>query len=130
MRMSTFDRRLVALFALCGLLAGAVLPAWAHAVRAQRGSALPVEICTSDGLRLVSAEARAAGELPAPAGAVDHLKHCPFCAHTMGAPGMPPAPLAWTASPARLDPRALFLHAQRTLHPWRLAQPRAPPPFS
>lgn len=130
MRMSTFYRRLVALFALCGLLAGAVLPAWAHAVMAQRGVALPVEICTSDGLRLVSEEARAASESPAPASAVDHFKHCPFCAHTVGAPGMPPAPLAWTVTPARLDTPALFLHAQRTLYPWQLAQPRAPPPFS
>jgi hypothetical protein len=130
MQMSVFHQRLIALLALCGLLAGAVLPAWAHAFIAQRGMALPVEICTTDGLRLLSATAPASDMSSAPAGAVDHLKHCPFCAHTMGAPGMPPAPLAWTASPARLDPPALFLHAQRTLHPWRLAQPRAPPPFS
>jgi hypothetical protein len=130
MRMSILHRRLIALLALCGLLDGAVLPAWAHAFTAQRGVALPVEICTADGVRLLSAAAPASDESPAPASAVDHLKHCPFCAHTMGALAMPPLPLAWTATPLRLDPPALFLHAPRTLYPWRLAQPRAPPTFS
>lgn len=61
--------------------------------------------------------------------APDHLfKHCPYCAlHVdMDVPAMAllqvPAMDAWAA----LLPAA-FLHAPRTQHAWRSAQPRAPP---
>jgi hypothetical protein len=127
---STLHRRLIALLALCSLLGGAVLPAWAHALTVKRGALLSIEVCTAEGLRVIAPDVSAPGDAPVSGTAADHLKHCPFCAHTMGAPGMPPSPLAWTATPLRLDPPALFLHAPRTLYPWQLAQPRAPPPFS
>lgn len=115
---------------MCSLLTGAVLPAWAHALTVKRGTLLSVDVCTAEGLRVIAPDVRAPGDAPVSGTDADHLKHCPFCAHAMGAPGMPSPPLGWSVSPIRLDPFAPFLHAQRTLYPWRLAQPRAPPLFS
>ena len=96
---STLHRRLIALLALCSLLGGAVLPAWAHALTVKRGALLSIEVCTAEGLRVIAPDVSAPGDAPVSGTAADHLKHCPFCAHTMGAPGMPPSPLAWTATP-------------------------------
>lgn len=115
---------LVAVFAL------ALLPtlsrAWGLGAEPVAAHAM-VEVCTTDGLRMVpTAEGQAAPHTPA-----HHADAFERCAHCVlgGAPlAVPPAMPAWQVS----DPRshalpALFLQAPHTLHAWAAAQPRAPP---
>ena len=89
-----------------------------------------VEVCTTDGLRMVpNADGQASTDTSA-----HHADAFERCAHCVlgGAPlAVPPAMPAWQVS----DPRAhalpaLFLQAPHTLHVWAAAQPRAPPSHS
>ncbi|CAD5371847.1 conserved exported hypothetical protein [Rubrivivax sp. A210] len=78
-------------------------------------------------------QAQAAAETPpssAPTSAhhgAGHLEHCPFCALSFAAVGLPPAPPAVVLPLAGAALPALFLQAPRTLFAWRSAQPRGPP---
>ncbi len=113
------------------MLALALLPSLSHAL-AGRDSRW-AEVCTPQGTRLVAVDAaeRSGGSGGTPMQAQAHLEHCPYCALSAPALGLPPA------VPAVLPPQALaqavpalFLHAPRTLFAWRSAQPRGPPVLS
>lgn len=120
-------RRPIAWLALCALLAWALLPTLSHAFAPAGGKTVWSEVCTPQGMRLVAIDA-AGGETPAPVSTAGHLEHCPYCAPTFGALGLPPALLSLALPPpAALGPPPLFLHAPRTLFAWTAAQPRAPP---
>jgi hypothetical protein len=123
--------------ALVAILVMALLPTLSHArAHAQgQGAGGWAEVCTPQGPKRIAVDANGkladtvidTAEDSANADAV-HLQHCPLCALSLDAPVLPPAapaalPLALTsdASPAA------FLHAPRTLHAWRSAQPRGPP---
>ncbi len=131
--MHKFRRRLraftwTALIAAFGL---ALVPTLSHALAfAQAGKNALVEICTPQGMQLVSA-AEAALDDNSPLVDTSHLEHCPYCAQGAGALGVPTEPLTAQFAPmVGAEPPALFLHAPRTLFAWAVAQPRGPPSFS
>jgi hypothetical protein len=116
--------------AIFAMLALALLPAVSHALAASRGAAGDIEVCTPQGVRLVS-DADAGSGPVAPAALDIHLEHCPLCslcAHALGMPPAPPSALPLALAAAEAPPR--FLQAPRTPFAWRSAQPRAPPSHS
>ena len=120
--------RLPLWLALVAMLALALLPTVSHALAFARGGAAWAEVCTPQGMRLVSVDAAQAVDTGAPVQAAGHLEHCPFCALGADLPALPPAPAAALPLPlGSAEPPALFLHAPRTLFAWRSAQPRGPP---
>ena len=89
------------------------------------------EVCTPQGMRAVSLAADSGVDEPSPARADAALEHCPYCATSAVALGMPPAAITVSRLPALgAELPALFLQAPHTLHAWRSAQPRAPPVLS
>ncbi len=123
-------RRRIAWLALFAMLAAALLPTVAHALATARSEGRWAEICTPQGMRLVSvdADAGAGASAPIPVSAAAHLEHCAYCATSVGSLGMPPAPLAVARLPvAGAALPALFLQAPPALPTWHRAQPRAPP---
>lgn len=113
------------------MLAMAVLPTLSHALAAARGDSRWAEICTPQGMRVVAVSGESGAPAPDPASAAAHLEHCAYCAQSVGALGMPPAPVGVVPLPlAGAELPALFLPAPHTQHAWRSAQPRAPPAFS
>ena len=123
--------RLPLWLALAAMLALALLPTLSHALAFARGGAAWAEVCTPQGMRLVSVDTAQAADTGTPVQAAGHLEHCPLCALGADLPALPPAPPAALLLPlgAAAMP-ALFLHAPRTLFAWRSAQPRGPPSFS
>jgi hypothetical protein len=119
--------RRFAWIALIAALALALVPTLSHALAAQQGQASWAEVCTSQGLKAVAADAGdAQGE---PAGAVvAHLDHCQLCILGAHLPGVPtgPAALPMQASLTHAMP-ARLLEAARTPHAWAHAPARAPP---
>ena len=122
--------------ALVAIWALALLPTLSHArAHAQeQGAGGWAEVCTQQGPKRVAVDAD--GRLvdtvidTAATGAA-HLQHCPLCALSFDAPLLPTAaPAALSLAIASAAPPAAFLHAPRTLHAWRSAQPRGPPAFS
>jgi hypothetical protein len=112
---------------LVALVLATLAPGIAHALRHERGQALPwQEICTATGaMRNV-----VVGDDGAPAQA-HAFEHCLTCLLHHGASAPPSAPLALPAAPTVVEAvPALFLHAPRPLFAWRSAQPRAPPALS
>ena len=116
--------------ALVAALALALLPTVSHALVASRGHGALVEVCTTQSERVV-ALGEAADDHGVPVSAGLHLEHCPLCAASATALGLPPSALTLhrvtvcvAAQPER------FLHAPETPFAWRSAQPRAPPVFS
>ena len=117
-------RRLTAWIALVAMLAFALVPTLSRAMAFGNGSSTWAEICTPQGMKLVSAVD--GDESPAQAGG--HLDHCALCG--LATDGAAPLPAVNASLPLPLGsaevPR-LFLQAATTLHAWRSAQPRAPP---
>jgi hypothetical protein len=115
--------------ALVAALALALLPTLSHAVAHARGGSAWAEVCTAQGARLVAVvDAEGGDGAAAPLQGMIHLEHCPFCALSAGAVGLPPAQPAPLALPLGSDaPPARFLSAPRTLFAWAAAQPRGPP---
>jgi hypothetical protein len=124
--------------ALVAILALAFLPtlsqAWAYTQG--QGDGGWAEVCTPQGPQriAVDADGRLADTvIDADAGMPggQHLQHCPLCALSVDVPLLPPAALATVPLAVASDaPPAAFLHAPRTLHAWRRAQPRGPPALS
>jgi Protein of unknown function (DUF2946) len=123
--------------ALVAILALALLPTLSHALAFVQGGSNWAEICTPQGAKRIALaddgsaltttdineDSRALGAM--------HLQHCPLCALSTDAPVLPPAaPAALPLAITSASPPAAFLHAPHTLHAWRSAQPRGPPPFS
>jgi hypothetical protein len=116
--------------ALASVLLMSLLPTLSRLASPTRASEW-VELCRGSStvwVNLADAASKSDGKPSAPA-SPDHLfKHCPYCSiHVdMTAPGTPalhvPLMSAWQAFLP-----AAFLQALRTLHVWRVAQPRAPP---
>lgn len=116
--------------AIFAMLALALLPAVSHALALARGDADRVEVCTPQGVRLVS-DTDAGGRSDVPATLDVHLEHCPYCSSSGAALGMPPADTSVDLLPLRaVELPTRFLSAPRTPFAWRSAQPRAPPAHS
>ena len=117
--------------ALVAMLALALLPTVSHALAFARGGSAWAEVCTPQGMRLVSVDASQAVDTGAPVQSAGHLEQCPLCALGADLPALPPAlPDALPLPLGAAEMPALFLHAPRTLFAWRSAQPRGPPSFS
>lgn len=109
---------------LVALVLATLAPGIAHALRHERGQAVPwQEICTATGaMRVVAVDDNGA---PAQAHA---FEQCLTCLLHHGASAPPPA---WAAlslvEPASAVEKSLLLSAPRLPFAWRAAQPRAPP---
>lgn len=126
-------RPATAWIAILALLAMAMLPTFTQAVTHLRGDSTNwVEVCTPQGMRLVSLNGMAGGEdaptEQAPLQAAAHLEHCALCTLLQPLPALPAAdvPSLVPALAAHALPW-LFLHAPHKLHAWRSTQPRGPP---
>jgi hypothetical protein len=135
--MHTLRRRQPALawIVVLALLAMALLPTLTHALTHLRDDRITwVEVCTPQGMRLVSLASMAHGDQaptePLPLQAAAHLEHCALCTLSQPLPALPAAdgPTIGPRPTAHALPRP-FLHALQTLHAWRSAQPRGPPYF-
>lgn len=118
--------------ALIAALAMACLPTLVRALAASSDAPRWVQLCTSQGMRLVALDMDADPSAPASqAPATGALDHCPGCLQHAPALGMPPAAFDIARLAARgAEPPLLFLHGPRTLHAWRSAHPRGPPILS
>jgi hypothetical protein len=135
-----FQHRCLSWIALAAILALALLPTLSHALAHARGQGAGgwAEVCTAQGPQRVAVDADGKladtvidGPTDAATPDADHLQHCPLCAIGSDTPPLPPA--ATLAPALRLSGirvPAAFLHAPRTAHIWRSAQPRGPPAFS
>ncbi|MEI6028172.1 MAG: DUF2946 domain-containing protein [Betaproteobacteria bacterium] len=130
--MSRFAQRPFVWLALMAMLALAVLPSVSHALAfARGGSSAWAEVCTPQGMRMVAVDAGRQTDSGAPMQAAAMLEHCALCALGGGAPALPASETAALRllTGSHILPW-LFLHAPRTLHAWRSAQPRGPPSVS
>ena len=111
------------------MLAFALVPTLSRALAfAAGGGSAWAEVCTPQGMKLVSTAAAGADADGAPAQALP-LDHCSFCSLAGAGLAPPPAAPPLVSLPLRgAAPPPLFLHAPRTLHARASAQPRAPPP--
>jgi hypothetical protein len=113
----------IALLAVFGL---ALAPTISHAVAHSKGATPWTEICTPQGIKLVSLSGE---ELPADATLSQHsLEHCALCG-LAATPAAPPAAPEGVVLHNGLSQAApdLFWHAPRPLFAWASAHPRAPP---
>jgi len=109
---------------LVALVLATLAPGIAHALRHERGQAVPwQEICTATGaMRVIAVDDNGA---PAQAHA---FEQCLTCLLHHGASAPPPVwPALALVEPALAAEPPLFLRAPRTPYAWRAAQPRAPP---
>jgi hypothetical protein len=123
-------RRLTAWLALVAMLAFALVPTVSRAMAFAGGNSNWAEVCTPQGVKLVSTGDAFAGEAdretaPRPAA---HTDACSFC--SMLGDGTAPLPAAPTATPLPLagaEPPRLLLQATAPQPAWRSAPARAPP---
>jgi hypothetical protein len=83
-----------------------------------------MEVCTALGMKTVA--------WSDPAKPHKGMDHCGYCMVHAGTPGLPPPPMtAMLASSVGRDAwPPLYYRSSRSLFPWALAQPRAPPSLS
>lgn len=133
-------RRITAWLAIVAMLAFALVPTLSRALAFAGGSGQWAEVCTPQGVKLVSlatvatdtTDAGAAaddGSAPATALPLDHCAYCTLSGDG-GATPLPSATPVLGLPLASAEPPALFLQAGHTLHAWCSAQPRAPPALS
>jgi hypothetical protein len=120
---------LTAWIALVAMLGFALLPTASRALAFANGSSSWAEICTPQGMRLLSLSVDSNGSpADAPSRAGDMLDHCALCA--MAGAGTAPLAMATPALPLRSAGVELPRHglqAAFTPHAWCSAQPRGPP---
>lgn len=100
--------------------------AFAPAISSAAMGSSTMEVCTSEGVRLVQVDA---GDGDDASGAFHHsMQHCAFCTTHAGAylPPAPPSDLP-IAGIGRSAYPSLFYRAPQPLHAWSAANPRAPP---
>lgn len=109
--------------ALLGVLFSALAPTLSHAMAGGEGQGDQVQICTMDGMKLVSVSA-ASSDKSVP---IDHVfTHCPYCA-THGGAALPTTPVVHASfAPAASHP-PLFYQSATPLFSWTAAAPRGPP---
>ncbi len=109
---------------LVALMLATLAPGIAHALRHERGQALPWQkICTATGaMRVIAVDDNGA---PAQAHA---FEQCLTCLLHHGASAPPPVwPALALVEPALATEAPLLPHTPRAPHVWPAAQPRAPP---
>ncbi|MBA5687306.1 DUF2946 domain-containing protein [Rugamonas apoptosis] len=112
--------------AMLAILFSALAPSISHALAAANGAIDKMEVCTSNGYKLVKVPD--SDNSKAPASAKNSMEHCAFCTTHGGSyalTGSPSVPLALGAGRDIYPP--LFYTAPHSLHAWSAAHPRAPP---
>jgi Protein of unknown function (DUF2946) len=119
--------RRLACIALIAALALALVPTLSRALATQPGKAAWAEVCTTQGLNAVAADAGDA-QVVAAGAVMAHLDHCQFCILGAILPGVPTtsaAPPLLVSLTQAMPARCLV--AARTLRAWTRAPARAPP---
>ncbi|WP_293776725.1 DUF2946 domain-containing protein [uncultured Oxalicibacterium sp.] len=120
--------------ALFAILLGTLAPTVSHALANDKVLGVMLEICASDGMRMIDVSKQKADEEHGDSSGTDHLLHmedCPFCrvsSHTVSL-----LPTSWQFFPlvtATAHYPPLFYRAHRPLFAWASARSRAPPTFS
>jgi hypothetical protein len=118
--------------ACLAILFNAFAPMLSHAMgtRAAAGASvmLEMEVCTAMGMEMQKV---AVGDPDDGAGLQKNPNHCASCvahAATHGLP--PPMPAVFVPAAGRAAWPPLYYQSSRSLFPWALAQPRAPPALS
>jgi hypothetical protein len=123
--------------ACLAILFNAFAPVLSHAMGAQAAAGasvmLEMEVCTALGMEMRTwSAAPAAPSDQADAGKLEkHTGHCAYCvahAATHGLP--PPMPAVFAPAVGHTAWPPLYYQSSRSLFPWALAQPRAPPALS
>lgn len=112
---------------MIGVLFSALAPTISHAMAASSDSVDTVQICTMNGMKLVSVTDSPAGKTILD----DHVfKHCPYCVMHSGGAALPTKPVifAFVAPAASYPP--LFYQSAVPLLSWTAAAPRGPPRLS
>lgn len=111
--------------AILALLLASAAPSMAYALGTGTAASW-VEVCSGHETRWVLADAQEQDGEPA---AAHPLAHCPGCLNHGPAPALaPPGEAGALLLDLKESFPPAFLQAPRTLHAWRGAQPRGPPP--
>lgn len=116
--------------ALLAILFSALAPAFSQVMAAPARFAGQMEICTMDGVRVMTPDMNDAGTPDTDAPSDRFLQHCSYClTHPTPPALLPPAGFV-IASAASVEPYPpLFYQTSHALFPWTAANPRAPPAF-
>ncbi len=125
--------------ACLAILFNAFVPLLSHAMGSRAAIGAPamleMEVCTAMGMEMRQMPAALAADNAgddAGAGKLQKgMNHCAFCvvhAPSVGLP--PPMPEVFAPAAGRAAWPPLYYQSSRSLFPWALAQPRAPPVFS
>jgi hypothetical protein len=129
--LTPVKRRLLSVWiAMLAILFSALAPSVSHALAARASLAGFAEICTVNGVELVSL---ATGERQKPVkdALFHHMEHCAFCATHGGSLGLPPPlPVSFAVIGGHDLFPSLFYLAPTPLFSWSAAQPRGPPATS
>jgi hypothetical protein len=100
--------------------------AFAPAIGSAAMAGTSMEVCTSDGVRLIQLDDAGGDD-----GVHHAMQHCAFCTTHAGTHLAPTAPAAMLrADRTRAAYPSLFYRAPQPLHAWSAANPRAPPLFA
>jgi hypothetical protein len=119
--------------ACLAILFNAFAPVLSHAMGAQAMAGAPampdMEVCTAMGIEmrpLASSEPNGPDKLQK--NTKTSMSHCAYCVAHVPAHGMPPPmPAVFAHAAGRAIWPPLYYQSSRSLFPWALAQPRAPP---
>lgn len=122
--------------ALAAVLFSALAPTISHAMAAaataSAGADDEMQVCTMDGMKMVSVDARPAGPFDPhklDLHKLDHfMEHCPYCVlHGALVAMPPPAPVVFAMPAVAALYPPLFYQSATPLFSWRAARPRGPP---
>lgn len=102
--------------------------AFAPAIGSAAMASATMEVCTSDGIKLIQVAANDGNGDDASGAAHHAMQHCAFCTTHAGTqlPPVPPAGML-ALEIGRSPYPSLFYRAPQPLHAWSAANPRAPP---
>jgi hypothetical protein len=118
--------------ACLAILFNAFAPVLSHAMGTQAAAGTPLmlemEVCTALGMEMRQVESPDRADAGKLHKTTNHCAYCVAHAATHGLP--PPMPAVFAPAPGRAAWPPLYYQSSRSLFPWALAQPRAPPALS
>jgi hypothetical protein len=115
--------------AMLAILFSALAPTVSHALAAADVSAIPLEICTANGYKVLKIPGSDSSK--APATTKHGMEHCAFCASHGSTFALTTSSSSIFAIDSGRDIYPpLFYAAPHTLQAWSAANPRAPPYFA
>jgi len=118
--------------ACLAILFNAFAPMLSHAMGTQSTAGAPLmlemEVCTALGMEMRQVESIASSDPSVDGKLHKNTNHCAYCVAHAASHGLPPPmPAVFVPATGRAAWPPLYYQSSRSLFPWALAQPRAPP---